>query len=138
MRVRCEVPVTLLEPTCLVAQVAYDDGNDTTSWILDSGSTHHMNGFENDFLNLTSDGYVDGLMVKGLTSGTKAYGIGTCVVVCKGEDGLFQQFSLKDVLYVPNLTHHHPRIFSVISACSQDDFQCHFQAHSYILSMKTV
>ena len=130
--------MSVLEPTCLVAQVAYDDGNDTTSWILDSGSTHHMNGFADEFLNLESDGYVDGVMVKGLTTGTKAYGIGTCVIVCKGEDGLFQQFSLQDVLYVPNLMHHHSRIFSVISACSQDGFKCNFQANSYVLSMQTV
>ena len=34
-----------IEPTALVAQVSYDNGDDSTNWIIDSGSTHHMNGF---------------------------------------------------------------------------------------------
>jgi hypothetical protein len=35
--------------TALVAQVSYDNGDDSTNWILDSGSTHHMNGLANEF-----------------------------------------------------------------------------------------
>jgi len=53
-----------VEPTALVAQVSYDNGDDSTNWILDSGSTHHMNGFANDFLNMKLEGYDVGLLVK--------------------------------------------------------------------------
>ena len=64
-----------IEPTALVAQVSYGNGDGTTSWIIDSGITHRMNGFANEFLDMTLEGYDDGLLVKGLVSGTKAYGI---------------------------------------------------------------
>jgi hypothetical protein len=37
-------------PNALVAQVSYDNGDEYTNWILDSGSTYHMNGFANEFL----------------------------------------------------------------------------------------
>ncbi len=40
------------------------------------------------------------------------------------------------MLYVPNLLQHHQRIFSVISACSQDECQRHFQSNSYVLNIK--
>ena len=49
---------------------------------------------------------------------------------------MFHQKCLEDVLYVPNLLHHHPSIFSGISACSQDECQCHFQLNSYVLNFK--
>ena len=108
-----------VKPTALVAHVSYDNENDSTNWIIDSGSTHHMNGFANEFLNMTLEGY-DGLLVKGLVSGTQAYGIGSYIVVVKDSARVFRQICLEDVLYVPNLIiHHHPRFFSVISACSQ-------------------
>jgi len=61
--------------------MSYDNGDDYTNWIIDSGSTHHMNGFANEFLNITLEGYDDGLLVKGLVSGTEARGIGSCIVV---------------------------------------------------------
>ena len=75
---------------------------------------------------MRSNGYVDGVPVNGLTSNTIAYGIGTCIVCFQDEYGVFYQKCLEDVLYVPALLHHYSRIFSVISACSQDEFQCHF------------
>jgi hypothetical protein len=57
--------------------VSYDKGDNYTNWIIDGGSTHHMNGFANEFLNfLTLEGYDDGLFVNGLVFETKAYGIG--------------------------------------------------------------
>jgi hypothetical protein len=87
------------EPTALVAQVSYDNGNDTTSWIIDSGSTHRMNGFANEFLSMTFEGYDDGLLIKGLVSSTKAFGIGSCIVVVKDSVGLSHQICLDDVLY---------------------------------------
>jgi hypothetical protein len=124
------------EPTALVAQVSYDNGDDYSNWIIDSGSTHHMNSCANDFLNMTLEGYDDGLLVKGLVSGTKAYGNGSCIVVVTYSVGMFNQICLEDVLYVPNLLHHHPRIFSVVSACSQDECQCRFQSNSYVLNIK--
>ena len=40
-----------VSPTALVAHVSYASGHDSNNWILDSGSTHHMNGFANDFLD---------------------------------------------------------------------------------------
>ena len=40
----------LYEPTALVAQVSYDTGDDSTNWILDSGSTHHIMAFLMEFL----------------------------------------------------------------------------------------
>ena len=70
-----------VEPTALVAKMSYDNGDDSTNWIIDSGSTYHMNGFANEFLNMKLKEYDDGLIVKGLVSGTKAYGIGSCIVI---------------------------------------------------------
>ena len=60
-----------------MAHVSYDNGDDSTNWIINSGSTHNMNDFANEFLNMKSEGYDDGLIVKGLVLGTKAYGIGS-------------------------------------------------------------
>jgi hypothetical protein len=117
----CSQCTDLVEPIALVAHVSYDIGDDSTNWILDSGSTHHINGFANEFFDMKLEGYDDGLIVKGLVSGTNAYGIGSCIVVMKDSAGMYRQICLEDVLYVPNLIHHHPRIFSVISTCSQDD-----------------
>jgi len=73
-----------VEPTALVAQVSYR-GNESESnnCIVDNGSTHHMNGYHTEFFDMRSDGYVDGVHVKGLTSNTKAYGIGSCIVCFK-------------------------------------------------------
>ncbi len=42
-----------------------------------------MNGIANGFLNMTLEGYDDGLLVKGLVPGTHAYGIGSCIVFVK-------------------------------------------------------
>jgi len=95
-----------------------------------------MNGFANEFLNMKLEGCDDGLIVKGLVFGTKAYGIGSCIVVVEDNISMFHQICLEDVLYVPNLLHHHPRIFSVISACSQNECQCNFQLNSYSLNIK--
>jgi len=50
---------------------------------------------------------------------------------------MLHQICLEDVLYVPNLLHHHPSIFSVISACSQDECQCRFQLNSYVLNIRS-
>jgi hypothetical protein len=83
------------------------------------------------------EGYDDGLVVKGLVSGTLAYGIGSGIVVVKDNVGMLYQKCLEDVLYVPNLLNHHLRIFSVISACSQNECQCHFQLNSYVLNIKS-
>jgi hypothetical protein len=115
-----------VEPTALVAQVSYDNEDDSTRWIIGSGSTHHMNHFLDEFLNMTLEGYDDGVLVKGLVFDTKGYGVGTYIVVLKDSVGLCHQICFEDVLYVPNLLHHHPRVFSVISTCSQDECQCHF------------
>ena len=76
-------------PTALVAQVSYDSGNDSTNWRLDSGSTHHMNGFVSEFFDMKLEGYDDGILVKGLVAGTKAYGIGSCIVVVRDSYGLY-------------------------------------------------
>jgi hypothetical protein len=95
-----------------------------------------MNGFADEFFNLKLEGYDDGILVKGLVSGTKAYGIGSCIVVVRDNFGMHHQLCLEDVLYVPNLLHHHPRVFSVISACSQDDYGGHFQSNSYVLNIR--
>ena len=76
-------------PTALVAQVSYDNGDDSTNWILDSGSTHYMNGFANEFLDMQLEGYDDGIILKGLVSGTKAYGIGSCIVVVRDSVGMY-------------------------------------------------
>jgi len=130
---QCTYSVELI---ALVAQVSYDNGDDSTNWILDSGSTHHINGFANDFFSTKLEGYDDGLLVKGLVSGTNAYDIGSCIVVMKDSVGMYHHICLEDVLYVPNLLHHHPRIFSAISACSQDECECHFQSNSYVLNIK--
>ena len=46
-----------VEPTALVTQVSYDNRYDSTNWIIDSGSTHYMNGFANEFLNMMLEGY---------------------------------------------------------------------------------
>jgi hypothetical protein len=98
-----------------------------------------MDVYHNEFFNTTSDaGYVDGVPVKGLTSYTKANGIGSFIICLKDEYGVFHQKCLEDVLYVPTLLHHHfSRIFSVISTCSQDDFQRHFQSISYVLNLRS-
>jgi hypothetical protein len=127
----------LVEPIALVAQVSYDNGDDSTNCIMDSGSTHHMNGLANEFFDMKLDGYDDGLLVKVLVPGTKAYGIGSCIVALKDSSEMYRQICLEDILYVPNLLHHHPRIFSVISACSQDECECHFQSNSYVLHIKS-
>jgi len=119
-----------------MAKVSYDNGDDSTNWILDSGSTRHMNCFAKEFFNVTLEGYDDGLLVKGLVSSTKAYGIGSCIVVLKDSVGMYHQICLEDELYVPNTLHHHPRMFSVILACSQDECQCHFQSNSHVLNIK--
>ena len=75
-----------------------------------------MNGHASEFLDMQLEGYDDGILVKGLVSGTKAYGIGSCIVVVRDSVGIYHQICLHDVLYVPNLLHYHPRVFSVISA----------------------
>ena len=75
---------------------------------------------------MRSNGYVDGVYVKGLTSKTKAYGIGSCIVCLQDDSGVFHQECLEDALYVPTLLHRYSRIFSVILACLHDEFQCHF------------
>jgi len=80
-----------VKPTALVAQVSYDNGDDSTNWIIDGGSTHHMNCCANEFLKMTLEGYDDGLIVKGLVPVTKAYGIGSCIVVVKASVGMFHQ-----------------------------------------------
>jgi hypothetical protein len=53
-----------------------------------------MHDFANDFLNMKLKGYDDGLLVKGQVSGTKAYGIGSCIVFAKDNVGLFHQICL--------------------------------------------
>ena len=77
-----------------MAQTSYDNQDDSNNWIIDSGSTHHMHDFANDFLNMKLKGYDDGLLVKGQVSGTKAYGIGSCIVFAKDNVGLFHQICL--------------------------------------------
>jgi hypothetical protein len=77
------------EPSAIVAQVSYDNGDESTYWIIHSESTHHMNGFANEFLSMTLEGYDDGLFVKGLVSSTKAYGIGSCIGVVKDSVGMY-------------------------------------------------
>jgi hypothetical protein len=121
-----------VEPIALVAHVSYDNGGDSTNWILDSGSTHHMNGFAKEMFDMKLEGYDNGLLEKGLVSGTKAYGIGSCIAVIKDSVGMYNQICLEDVIYVPNLLHHHLRNFSVISTCSQDECECHFLSSSYV------
>ncbi len=70
----------LYEPTTLVAQVSYGGNKcDGNNWIVDRCSTHHMYGHHTEFLNMVSYGYVDGVTVKGLSSNTKACGIGSCI-----------------------------------------------------------
>ena len=91
-----------------------------------------MNGCADEFLNMTLEGYDDGILVKGLVSSTKAYGIGSCIVAVTNSVGMIHQICLEDVPYVPILLHHRPRIFSVISDCSQDECQCHFQSNSCV------
>jgi hypothetical protein len=108
----CSHCTNSVEPIALVAQEFFDNGDDYTNWILDSGSTHYMNGFANDIFDMKLEGYDDGLLVKGLVSVTKACGIGPCIVVMKDSVEMYHQICLEDVLYVPNLLHHHPRIVS--------------------------
>jgi hypothetical protein len=96
-----------------------------------------MNGFAIEFFKMKLEGYEDGLLVKALVFGTKAYGIGSCIDVVKDSVGMYHHICLKNVLYVPNLLHHHPRAFSVISTCSQDECECHFQSNSYVLNIKS-
>jgi hypothetical protein len=55
----------------------------------------------------------------------------------KDSVGMCRHICLEDVLYVPNLLHHPPRIFGVISACSQDECECHFLSNSYVLNIKS-
>jgi hypothetical protein len=45
-----------VEPIALVEQGSYANGDDSTNWIIDSESTHHMNGFANEFLNMKLEG----------------------------------------------------------------------------------
>jgi len=54
----------------------------------------------------------------------------------KDSVGMYHHICVEDVLYVPNLLHHHPRVFSAISACSQDECQWHFKSNSYVLNIK--
>ena len=89
------------------------------------------------FFDIKLEGYDDGLLVKGLVSGTKAYSIGSCIVVIKDSVVIYRQICLEDVLYVPNLPHRHPRIFSVVSTCSQEEFECHFLSNLYVLNIKS-
>jgi hypothetical protein len=72
---------------------------------------------------MSMEGYDDDVLVKGRVSCTKAYGIGSCIVVLKDSVGSSHQICLDDVLYVPNLLHHPPIIFFVITTCSQDEYQ---------------
>ncbi len=88
------------------------------------------------FFTMQLGGYDDGVLVKGLVSGTKAYGIGLCIVVARDSVGMYHQICLQEVLYVPILLHHHPRVFSVIPTCSQEEYECHFQSSSYVLNIK--
>ena len=87
-----------------------------------------MKGHHNDFFNMIWDGCVDGVPVKGLPSNTKAYGIGSFIIFLKDESRVFQQKCLEDVLYLPTLYDHYLRIFGVISAYLQDEFQFYFQS----------
>jgi hypothetical protein len=69
------------EPTFLVDQVSYVvNESESNNWIANIGSSHHMNGHHTEFLDMRSNGHVDGDHAKGLTSNTKAYGIGSCIV----------------------------------------------------------
>jgi hypothetical protein len=92
-------------PTALVSQVSYGENvSEGNNWIVDNSSTHHMNGHHNEFFYVTSYGYVDGALVKGLTSNTKAYGIGSYIICHKDESRVFHQTCLKAVLYVPTFS----------------------------------
>ena len=53
-----------VELSALVAQVSYDNGTDTTSWIIGSGSTHYTKGFAKIIFNMTLEGYDDCLLIK--------------------------------------------------------------------------
>jgi hypothetical protein len=48
--INCSRYTDFIEPIALVAQESYDIWDNSTNWILYSGSTHHMNGFANGFL----------------------------------------------------------------------------------------
>ncbi len=87
-------------------------------------------------LNKPLEGYDYDLLVKGLGSSTKIYGIGSCIVVVIHFVGLVHQICLEDEHYLPNLLHHQLRFFSVISVCSQYECQYHFQLNSYVLNIK--
>ena len=77
-------------PAALVAQVSYGENeSESNNWIVDNCSTHHINGHHNEFINTTGEGYVDAVLLKGLTSNTKDYGIGTCIICLKDENGAF-------------------------------------------------
>jgi hypothetical protein len=52
-----------VEPTALVAQVSYDNGDGYTNWIIDSGSTYHINGFANEFYSMKLEEYDNGHIV---------------------------------------------------------------------------
>jgi hypothetical protein len=111
------------DPTALVAQVSYD-GNESESnnLMLTAVAIHHMNVQLTEFFYMRSYRYVDGVLVKGLKSNTKAYGIGSCIMCYIDDYRVVHQTCLEDVLYVPALFHHYSRIFSVTSACSHDEF----------------
>ena len=68
-----------------------------------------MNCFANEFLNMKLEGYDDGLLVEGLVSSTKSYGIGACIGDVNNSVELFHHICLEDVLYVPNLLHQYPK-----------------------------
>ncbi len=58
-------------PTALVDHLSYGENEDAiNNWIIISGNTHNTNGFLNQILNMTSNGYVDGVLIMGLTSNT--------------------------------------------------------------------
>jgi len=73
-----------VEPTTLVAHVSYG-GNESqcNNWTIDNGSTNLMDGHHTEFFYMRSDRYVDGVHLKGLTSNTKADGIGSCIMCLK-------------------------------------------------------
>jgi len=64
----------LLKCTTIVARVSYGaNESESNNWIVDNGSTHHMNGHHNEILFMRLNGYVDGVHVKELNSNVKAY-----------------------------------------------------------------
>ena len=63
MKLSAESSNNLTTSTALVAQVSYVDEDNTHSWIIGSGSTHHMNDFDNEFINMTLEGCDGGVHV---------------------------------------------------------------------------